>query len=849
MATKLEAKALVSGSVRSIRELTADQLAFAGGKGGSLSRLHQAGFPVPDGFVIPPSAFADDGLTPDAWTQVRAHLSRMRAANRDVAFVVRSSALAEDSVEASFAGEFESVLNVRTDEEIRQAITTVRRSRSNERVLAYTQAKGIRAAHEVAVVVQTLVRAERSGVLFTANPVTGSRDHALISAAWGLGEAVVGGLVTPDALTVEKSTGRILKRQTADKRVMTVLGESGTHEQPVPKPLRRVPVLTDELAAKLVRLGIRIEAFIGMPMDIEWTLADGEFAIVQARPITALPEPEPTAAIEWKLPRGKYIAMRNNIVELMADPLTPLFGTMGLADVNTSMGRLMTEFFGRPGLTPEELIVTVNDYAYYNGSLTPGQMGQIFLRSIGIARRMSTGAVGRWLDVGRPKYSSTVEGWKAKPWRDFSNEEILAGARELAVAAVEAYVALVSGVIPAAWISEALFTITYNTLIRRRDDPPAPTFLLGFDSTPIRADKSLYDLAEWARGRTDLAAFLHNTPTPQLASQLENGGSPRGAEPADWREWRNRFRSHLQRFGHTIYNLDYANPVPADDPVPLLETFKLFLSGQGVNPHTRQQAAAERRKQATRAVLGRLKGPRRNLFRKLLAAAQRYAPLREDGLADVGLSYPLLRQMLLELGRRFVAGGMIEAPGEIFWLNQDEVERAAARQDRGEALSRMTSIAQNRKAAWRMAKRLTPPKALPQLGLPRAISKLFGARRARTPRGEFIRGVAASPGRVTAPASVLHGPEDFDKMNAGDVLVAPITTPAWTPLFARASGIVTDVGGPLSHGSIVAREYGIPAVLGTGEATKRILDGETITVDGTAGVVSRSEAQMPRDYP
>ncbi|NIU60423.1 MAG: phosphoenolpyruvate synthase, partial [Pseudomonas stutzeri] len=136
----------------------------------------------------------------------------------------------------------------------------------------------------------------------------------------------------------------------------------------------------------------------------------------------------------------------------------------------------------------------------------------------------------------------------------------------------------------------------------------------------------------------------------------------------DWREWQSRFQAHLQHYGHTIYNLDFANPVPADDPAPLLETFKLFISGQGVNPHARQQAAAERREQATQAVLKRLKGLRLNLFRKFLTPAQRYAPLREDGLADVGLSYPLLRQMLLEVGRRFAEGGMIEQPDDIFWL-------------------------------------------------------------------------------------------------------------------------------------------------------------------------------------
>ncbi|NIU60424.1 MAG: phosphoenolpyruvate synthase, partial [Pseudomonas stutzeri] len=256
------------------------------------------------------------------------------------------------------------------------------------------------------------------------------------------------------------------------------------------------PVLPDEEAAELVRLGAEIESLYGLPMDIEWARAEGKFVIVQARPITALPEPEPAALIEWKLPKGKYVAMRNNIVELMADPLTPLFSTLGLTSINTSLGGLLTMFFGKPGIMPEDLIITVNEYAYYNGSIKPGPMLKILLNTGGILKRMFTGAVERWTDAGRPRYVATVEHWQATRWRELSATELLSAVRELSEAAIDAYGALVSGVIPAAWISEGLFTIVYNTLIKRRDDPTAPTYLMGFDSMPIRAEKSLYDLAE-----------------------------------------------------------------------------------------------------------------------------------------------------------------------------------------------------------------------------------------------------------------------------------------------------------------------------------------------------------------
>ena len=824
--------------VLSFQEISGELGPAAGGKGGSLARLFQAGFPVPDGFVLMPAAFEGDTLRPESKEQAGAYLERMRQAIPGTSFAVRSSAMGEDSLQASFAGEFESRLNVQSDDEIWQAVHAVRRSRHSERVQAYSRGKGLQANQEIAVVVQQLVRAECSGVLFTANPVTGQRDQVMISAAWGLGEAIVGGKVTPDTVIIDKATGRVTSYEVADKHVMTVLVKNHTEEQPVPESKHREPVLSDDEASELARLGMQIEALFGLPMDIEWTRSAGRFAIVQARPITSLPEPEPQVAADWKLPKGAYIAIRNNIVELMADPLSPLFETFGLAAVNSSLDRLLADFFGKPGLMPERLIISVNRYAYYNGSLSAGQMGRILLGSIGIARRMFTGAVERWTEIGRPAYIAIIEDWDSRPWREMPSIEIMEAARQLAEAAIDAYGALVGGVIPAAWISEGLFTLVYNTLIKRRDDPPAPVYLMGYDSTPILAEKSLYDLALWAKARPGLAAYLSKTSAEQLSLQIECDQTPTGLDADEWHSWQERFQAHLDLYGHMIYNLDFANPVPADDPTPLLDTSALFLRGEGANPHARQVAAAERRERAVQVMTGRLKGWRLRLFRKFLDTAQRFAPLREDGLADIGMAYPTLRQMLLAVGSRLAQAGAIPKAEDIFWMDQAQGERAVALLEGGEALDDLSAIITERKAAWRAAKRFTPPRALPQM-------KVFGvdlaemkSRRRRGKAGATLKGVAASPGKITAPARLVYGPEDFSQLQAGDVLVTAITTPAWTPLFARAAAIVTDVGGPLSHGSIVAREYGIPAVLGTGSATQRIRSGQLITVDGSTGLVT-----------
>jgi pyruvate,water dikinase len=223
--------------------------------------------------------------------------------------------------------------------------------------------------------------------------------------------------------------------------------------------------------------------------------------------------------------------------------------------------------------------------------------------------------------------------------------------------------------------------------------------------------------------------------------------------------------------------------------------------------------------------------------------AQRFVPLREDALADAGLGWPVLRRMLGEIGQRLVAGNVIDTPDDVFWLRLQELQEATTTLDAGQPPADYHAVVAERRIAWERERALTPPAALPLKGGARFLgidfSRMMPARLSQS-AGDVIEGVAASPGRITGPARVIHGPNEFEQMRQRDILVARITTPAWTPLFALASGVVTDVGGPLSHGSIVAREYHIPAVLGTGVATERLRNNQSVTVDGDAGTVTFS---------
>ncbi|GAA2136152.1 PEP/pyruvate-binding domain-containing protein [Arthrobacter humicola] len=884
--------------INNLGDVGQGDVAMAGGKGVGLGGLVQAGLPVPPGFVLNTAAYADfveanrlqagirelDSLSPlaspqdyeDASNRIRALFAggtmpaaiatELGAAYRligdgDAAVAVRSSATAEDLPSASFAGQQETYLNVVGAEALAAAVTDCWASLWTARAMAYRAREGIGPdAVRLAVVVQRMVEADAAGVMFTANPANGRRDQILISAAWGLGESVVSGTVTTDDVVVEAGSGRVLSRRTADKEVMTVVADHGTREQPVPAGRRRQPVLDDQAAAELAGYGTRIADHFGAPQDIEWARAGGEFFLLQSRPITALPEPAADAPDTWPVPYPKGLYFRASIVEQLPDPLSPLFADLIDGSVSRSLRALMAGAIGKNVIGEDDVgLPTINGYAYYY--YRTSAMLRVTAMSLAAMRALIRGTahmgVAGWREYSHPRYERVIKDWSAKPLGGLSGEELLEGVQTLLDAGTVYYTA-VQSIIPVAATSEISFRAYYDKLVRRNGDAPAQTFLLGYDSEPIRAEKSLYDLAAWVRGVPGLAPAILNAPTPALVESQRTGVPPAAMDQALWGLWRPRFQDHLGRYGHAVYNLDFVCPVPADDPSPLLETVKFYLRGQGTDPHERQRLLAARREEETGRTAARLGPRRRAAFLRLLRWAQNAAPIREDALADVGLAWPLLRRMLLELGQRLVGSTVIAEPGDVFWLRHRELRSAvefglaapgapAAVAITGADRPVRAAAIEERRMLWRGQAKASAPQLLPESRwMERAFGSMMPAASQQQP-GDVIKGTGASSGRVSAPARVLRGPEDFATMVPGDVLVARITTPAWTSLFAMASAVVTDVGGPLSHSSIVAREYGIPAVLGTGVATQRLTSGQRIRVDGDAGTVTIERGPRPAD--
>jgi len=831
-----------------------------GGKGASLAQLAAAGLPVPPGFTITTAAYrrfvtlyglqveilaAVSAAAPDqpaALKEASRRIEQLFAqaavpidiageirrayavlGEGEVPVAVRSSATAEDLPEMSFAGQQETYLNIRGAEAVLEAVRKCWASLWTARAIAYRARQGIDPASvALAVVVQKLVFADAAGVMFTANPITGRRGEIVINAAWGLGEAVVSGAVTPDTLVVDKETGRIISRETAEKKVMTVRTQTGTREVPVPESRQKKAVLTGAQAVELAKLGAAIEELYGMPMDVEWALAAGKFAVLQARPITALPEPP----LEWKSPYPDPLLAHADTVDLVPDAVSPLFATLGLPIANQVYLKMYARVMGLGG-EDVPIFLVLNSYIY----LCFTRRSRFWKY---MSRHMTT--VGKLYAYGleradelRTTGSAVVDRWRKVDLASVQAPDLLAGVRELFEIAAGSLCAAICRPIPRSNFSELFFSRFYNALIKRKTDPAAPAFLLGLESLPLRAEKSLFDLAEWAKTQPELAGFLARTPADEIWTGLRSDPVPEPLAGA----FAARFTAHLESYGHILYDLDFRNPVPAEEPAPLLDALKVYLAGQGSSPHSRQQAQKSKRVQAEQAISRRTGPLRRMWFEKLLRSAQECASERENAIANIGLPYPQLRRLLCELGQRLSAGGAILDPADICWLEAQEVDSLAASLEKKEQLASHAASVKTRRAAWKRARKEVPPVVMPENSF---LARLAAPK--KQPRTGLLTGFGVSPGRVTARACVLRGPEDFGQMRPGDVIVAVITTPAWTPLFAMASAVVADIGGPLSHGSIVAREYGIPAVMATGDATRRLITGQVITVDGGAGTVT-----------
>ncbi|MER6511641.1 rifamycin-inactivating phosphotransferase [Nonomuraea sp. NPDC001636] len=856
-------------------QIDAANLAEVGGKGvalGELSRID--GVRVPDGFCVTTDAFQRvvsavpsfdaqldllSKVDPDDRAAVRALSAEIRAViegapvpddvvaaigealarlGEQAACAVRSSATAEDLPTASFAGQQDSYLNVVGPAEVLRHVRRCWASLFTERAVVYRRRNGFdHRGVRMAVVVQRMVFPEAAGVLFTADPVTSDRKAAVVEAVWGLGEALVSGVVAGDVYTVRDD--RVVDVSVGAKaRVVRASPAGGTEESPVEAERSVRRALTDEQAVRLVGLGRRIEAWFGRPQDIEWCLAGEEFHVVQSRPITTL-FPVPVADDQ---DNHVYVSVGHQ--QMMTDAMKPL----GLSFWQLTTSRPMAEAGGRLFVDVAPVLATAAGRANLIGTLgksdplirdalqTLVDRGD-FIRAVpeeesGVAPAAAPPApietdpelVAELVRDGRESVAvlrRRIEELSGPELFEF----ILADIAELRrlLFGPRSFQAIMAGMEAAWWLNDHL-----EEWLGERNAADVLTQSVPHNVTS-EMGLALLDVADVIRPHAEVVAFLQRVAAEEREGDgflEELGELPGGREAAE------AVRGFLEQYGmRCAGEIDITRTRWSERPAMLvpviLGNVRNFEAGAGARRFEQGRQEALRKE---REVLARLRalpdGERKAAeTERMIARVRTFAGYREFPKYGMVCRYLAYKQALSREADRLVRAGVLRDREDVFFLRFQELQEVVRT---GEADGELVL---RRREDFRWHETLRPPRVLTSDG-----EVLAGRyQREDVPPGA-LAGLAVSAGTVEGRARVVPDMARAD-LAAGDILVTAFTDPSWTPLFVGIAGLVTEVGGLMTHGAVIAREYGLPAVVGVEGATRLIRDGQRIRVHGTDGYV------------
>ena len=916
---------------------TQNDLDLVGGKGRSLARMSCADFDVPGGFLVTTDAYkkfiADSDLKSkiielakpelrdgypnfelsskeinkiiqnakidaNITDQIKVAYQQLDQANLSVA--VRSSANAEDLPDFSFAGQQETFLNVSGEDEVVSAVKKCWSSLWTAQAISYRHQNGIdQSSVAMGVVVQVMIPSEVSGILFTANPTNGERSEMIVNSSFGLGEAVVGGQVTPDTFIVDRTTLTSKETILGPKEHQIVYdGDQGIKIEKVSESNQGISSLSDSMLTELCNAALKVEAlYEGKPQDIEWAFCNGKLHLLQSRPITNLPV-QPIE-VDWTPPSpAKYVA-RRQIVENMPEPLCPLFEELYLL---RGLELVRPEGAGMVGGGP--LFVTVNGYGYMRfdhqiihdmniekikdlseEEIEAEDFKMMRKYSADAYARVSTMAVSdvkifqeelkpedrklfddwyeksgreeidgiltipypdfptfiafnhttwnnkilkRWFEYTKPRLENVAKKWKEINISNASNQTLLDGITEMGIEEGNYWSDDSSHTFGVAKSTDDQFN-TFLKAVLPDHNFTSGQFLSGIDSKSMQANADLFEIAKLIRGNDELEYLVLTVPAPFLMEALQKNEKAKEV---------NRALDNLfSIYGHQGYSLDFIEPTQEEDPSGLFASLKSMVRDKSYHPDNQKAKTAKIRKEKYEEISKLLSGLEYWQFRYRWWLALKFNYIREEVAFYFGYTWSILRPMAFELNQRLVGASILKGNHDIFFLKTDEIADCISLLESNKSTEKYIPLVEERINYREACKRHHPPGTLPSYA-----SKVDGISFKETQRknddnSNEMLGFPVSSGIITAKASVVTGPSEFDKMEPGTILVSPLTTPAWTQLFAHAVGLVTDIGSILAHGSIVAREYGIPAVLGVGNGTIRIKHGQTITIDGDAGTV------------
>ena len=858
--------------------LRRDHLAVAGGKAANLGELLAAGMPVPPGFCLTTIAYREVAagaevraaiaglarggtaaavraalLAAPVPPAIAAALGRAYAAlGAEVVVAVRSSATAEDLPDASFAGQQDTILGVQGEAGLIAAVRRCWSSLFSDRAVAYRKQRGIAPeAVELAVVVQRLVPASVAGVLFTADPVLGRRGRSVIDASPGLGEAVVSGAVNPDHFVVEGA--QVLLRQIGDKRLRIDAAAGGTRQ--VALAASDEACVSDPELLGLVALGRRIEAHFGAPQDIEWALDERrQPAILQSRPITTL---YPLPADAPALPELS-VYFNFNVAQGVLRPLTPMgiqCWRLVMGSVARKLGFDVPVMAGPPFIKDAgqrmvfDLTVALRHPLGRRAILT--MFGKMEARSAAVLRvlledpRFSLLPSSRWATIkavlrGLRRTWAPLRVLAAQWDPERARRGVWAQAQALLAAGElgedtgpEARLAAIERMLVGGFAE--LFLAAMPVVAAGLMGWRASQILLGERATAAELETTMralpnnptteMDLELWGLSRrlavdAEASALLRAEAPTALARRYRAGTLPAGLMQG--------VRGFLAQWGaRGVAEIDVGVARWGEDPTHVFGMLANYLA------HDDPALAADRQFERGRVaaesmietLLARVGPARRGLLRLELGRMRALAGMREAPKLCIVRVLANCREHLQAIGAELVAAGRLAKAEDIFMLDLPAVGAGLAGTDLRAQAARQRAVFEREQG------RRHSPRIMLSDGTD-AEALLVASQ----PAGA-ITGTPASAGRVTGVARVVLEPEGA-RIEPGEILVAPSTDPGWTPLFLTAGGLVMEMGGAMSHGSVVAREYGIPAVVGVPLATTRIVTGQRITVDGGAGTVT-----------
>jgi pyruvate,water dikinase len=780
-----------------------------GGKAVQLAALLRLGLRVPEGFVIVGAA---PGRLPPELDQCAAQLGGPVA--------VRSSALEEDSTQASFAGQFETVLGVEGAQAIRKAVEQCLSSVDARRAQAYRSGINTQGEVRMAVVVQRMVDACAAGVIFTADPVTGRQDRVVVNAAAGLGEALVGGRRAADEYVLSRD-GAVIEYK--------LQGERAT--------------LDDPTLGRLMREALKAESGFGYPLDLEWAIGPAnEIFWLQARPITTLELPGPDELDDPVDPAWQV--MSYNIAEWMPGAMPPLSWSV----VGASYIRAMNDLWLRVGISRQlvesvPILVNVQGHALINMSnfyLLGAQMfgmdkessdltlgGQVlprvelppnapFLRRLANTLRyfLLVPAGRKRLDAFVARYAD----FRVEPTDDLPDyyrrlEDAVAIFNE-------------SGAVHVHTSMMAIALLGLFEKLLSKGGRPTPQSQAAVAALLAGAKAGAADAAHSSIGVADSLDDLGGVITAQPGAADRFARLPENEALAWLRDTSSgqagkAFASFLAMHGHRcIRELDFRERDWKEDPLPLVQSLQLIVSA----PRATQTDWAH----AARQALAGLSWPARWVIRRLLPKAHQAIVQRERSKSFSVWVARQLKRGFADFAQRLVAAGRLPDVDLVYFLTHEELGRLAQGSDRA-----LVRRAEHRR-------RLHPRKMsveFPRVcrGKPQPVAD--AARETQT--GDAMQGTPLSRGVATGPARVVRTPQEAADMKSGEILVTPFTDVGWTPFFSRAAGLATEVGSVLSHGAVVAREYGLPAIAGLPDVTRRFKTGDMLLLNGNTGELRR----------